>query len=108
MAQRNSTVARLRTPPERAAELTGGDAYRVNCCHTGTNPHNFLNGEPYADLELWGTVAYGPPRYTHMHAACVDSGDAAIHLTDMTITSTGGPCGIAAVSFSWTGRRFRK
>ena len=82
-------VARLRAQFERAAELTGGDAYRINSWHTGINPHTFFKGDPYADLELWGTVAYGSPRYTHMHAAGDDPGDAAVHLMDMTISFDG-------------------
>ena len=82
-------VARLRAQFERAAALTGGDAYRINSWHTGINPNTFFNGDPYANLELWGTVAYGSPRYTHMHAAGHDPGDAAIHLMDMTISFDG-------------------
>ncbi len=82
-------VARLRAQFERAAALTGGDAYRINSWHTGINPNTFFNGDPNADLELWGTVAYGSPRYTHMHAAGHDPGDAAIHLLDMTISFDG-------------------
>ncbi|KIC13384.1 hypothetical protein [Leisingera sp. ANG-Vp] len=79
-------VSRLKTQLQRAAELTGGDPYRVNSWHTGINPGTFYKGDPYEDLEKWGTVAYGSPRYTHMHAAGIDPGDAAFHLMDQTIS----------------------
>ncbi|MDW4551229.1 hypothetical protein R5H32_17875 [Defluviimonas sp. D31] len=82
-------VARLKTQLERAAALTGGDPYRINSWHTGINPGTYFKGDPYADLELWGTVAYGSPRYTHMHAAGRDPGDAAFHLMDLTIAFDG-------------------
>lgn len=82
-------VSRLRAQLERAAALTGGDPYRINSWHTGINPNTFFDGDPYANLELWGTVAYGSPRYTHMHVAGNDPGDAAIHLMDMTIAFDG-------------------
>lgn len=82
-------VARLKEQLERAAALTGGDAYLINSWHTGINPGTYFNGDPYEDLERWGTVAYGSPRYTHMHAAGNDPGDAAFHLMDMTIAFDG-------------------
>ncbi|WP_343211808.1 hypothetical protein QEZ52_21265 (plasmid) [Aliisedimentitalea scapharcae] len=78
-------VARLKSQLERAAALTGGDPYLINSWHTGINPGTYYVGDPYADLEKWGTVTYGSPRYTHMHAAGIDPGDAAFHLMDLTI-----------------------
>jgi hypothetical protein len=78
-------VRRLDRQLERAASLTGGDSRLVNSWHTGINPGTYFTGDPYADLELWGTVAYGSPRYTHMHLAGKDPGDAAFHLMDLTI-----------------------
>ncbi|MFD1160683.1 hypothetical protein [Roseovarius aestuarii] len=79
-------VARLKAQLERAAALTGGDPYRINSWHTGINPNTYFRDDPYTDLERWGTVAYGSPRYTHMHVAGLDPGDAALHLMDMTIS----------------------
>ena len=78
-------IARLKAQLERAAALTGGDPYLINSWHTGINPGTYYKGDPYADLELWGTVSYGSPRYTHMHAAGIDPGDAAFHMMDLTI-----------------------
>ena len=80
-----SLIARLKSQLERAASLTGGDPYLINSWHTGINPGTYYKGNPYADLELWGTVSYGSPRYTHMHTAGIDPGDAAFHMMDMTI-----------------------
>lgn len=79
------SISRLRQQLERAAEITGGDAYRLNSWHTGINPYTFFNGDPYRDLERWGTVAYGSPRYTHIHAAGIDPGDISIQLFDASI-----------------------
>lgn len=82
-------IDRLKRHLERAAALTGGDPYLINSWHTGINPGTYFKGDPYEDLELWGTVAYGSPRYTHMHASGRDPGDAAFHLMDMTIEFDG-------------------
>ncbi|WP_166418288.1 hypothetical protein [Cochlodiniinecator piscidefendens] len=82
-------VARLKSQLERAAALTGGDPYLINSWHTGINPNTFFEGDPYDDLELWGTVAYGSPRYTHLHAAGIDPGDIAFHMMDATISFDG-------------------
>jgi hypothetical protein len=79
-------IVKLKMQLERAAEITGGDAYVLNSWHTGINPYTFFDGNPYSDLELWGTVAYGSPRYTHMHAAGNDPGDISIHLFDASIS----------------------
>ncbi|MGC1488452.1 MAG: hypothetical protein WA784_11765 [Albidovulum sp.] len=84
-------VARLKAQLERAAALTGGDPWAINSWHTGINPNTFFEGDPYADLERWGTVAYGSPRYTHLHAAGKDPGDAAFHMMDATISFDGDP-----------------
>lgn len=78
-------VERLKHQLKRAAALTKGDPYLINSWHTGINPGTYYKGDPYDDLELWGTVSYGSPRYTHMHAAGIDPGDAAFHLMDMTV-----------------------
>jgi hypothetical protein len=79
-------IARLRSQLERAASITGGDPYRLNSWHTGINPHTFYHGDPDEDLERWGTVAYGSPRYTHIHAAGNDPGDVSIQLFDASIS----------------------
>lgn len=79
-------VNKLEAQLKRAASITGGDPYKINSWHTGINPNTFFMGDPYEDLERWGTVAYGSPRYTHMHAAGIDPGDLAFHIMDATIT----------------------
>jgi hypothetical protein len=82
----NSEIKKLKFQLQRAAQITGGDAYALNSWHTGINPYTFFDGDPYSDLELWGTVAYGSPRYTHIHAAGKNPGDLSIHLFDATIS----------------------
>lgn len=79
-------IAQLCRQLERAASITGGDPYRLNSWHTGINPHTFFHGDPDEDLERWGTVAYGSPRYTHIHAAGNDPGDVSIQLFDASIS----------------------
>ena len=79
-------IKRVKAQLERAASITGGDAYLINSWHTGINPYTFFDGDPYADLEHWGTVAYGSPRYTHIHASGHDPGDICIQLFDASIS----------------------
>ncbi len=82
-------VEHLEDQLTRAAKLTGGDPLLINSWHTGINPGTFYTQDPYKDLDKWGTVAYGSPRYTHFHAAGIDPGDAAFHVMDLTIAFDG-------------------
>ena len=79
-------IDRLRRQLEKAAAITGGDPYRLNSWHTGINPYTFFDGNPHDHLERWGTVSYGSPRYTHIHTAGFDPGDASFHLIDASIS----------------------
>jgi hypothetical protein len=79
-------IKKIKSQLERAAKITGGDAYQLNSWHTGINPYTFFKGDPYADLEKWSTVAYGSPRYTHVHCAGMDPGDISIQLFDASIS----------------------
>jgi hypothetical protein len=94
-------IARLRSQLERAASITGGDPYRLNSWHTGINPHTFYHGDPNEDLERWGTVAYGSPRYTHIHAAGNDPGDVSIQLFDASISFANDASGQTAGGETW-------
>ena len=82
----DNEIVRIKAQLERAAKMTGGDAYAINSWHTGVNPYTFFEGDPYANLEHWGTVSYGSPRYTHMHAAGYNPGDISMHLFDASIS----------------------
>ncbi|MCP5087162.1 MAG: hypothetical protein GY952_10215 [Rhodobacteraceae bacterium] len=84
-------VSRLKTQFETAAALTGGDPYLLNSWHTGINPNTFFEGDPLDDLEYWGVISYGSPRYTHLHACGHNPGDVAFHLMDATISFDGTP-----------------
>ncbi len=79
------TTCRIVQQLERAAQLSGGSPYALHSWHTGINPGTFFKGNPYDNLEYWGTVAYGSPRYTHIHATGLDPGDVAYQLMDATI-----------------------
>ncbi len=78
-------VDRIELQLKRAAQLSGGDPYVLNSWHTGINPGTFFEGNPFDNLERWGTVAYGSPRYTHIHGAGKHPGDVAYNLIDATI-----------------------
>ena len=99
-------IARLRNQLERAASITGGDPYRLNSWHTGINPHTFFHGDPNEDLERWGTVAYGSPRYTHIHAAGNDPGDVSIQLFDASISFANGTTPQASWQTLWDNGQF--
>lgn len=79
-------IDRVRAQLERAAAITGGDPYRLNSWHTGINPYTFYSDDPFIDLERWGSVAFGSPRYTHIHAAGNDPGDISIQVFDASIS----------------------
>lgn len=81
----NKTTDRINQQLARAAQLSGGDTYVLHSWHSGINPGTFFEGNAFDDLEYWGTVAYGSPRHTHIHAAGVDPGDVAYLLMDATI-----------------------
>ncbi len=81
----SETVKTIDRQLKRVAELSQGDPYALHSWHTGINPGTFFEGDPLADLERWGTVAYGSPRYTHIHGAGINPGDAAFHIFDATI-----------------------
>lgn len=78
-------IDRISAQFERVGELAGGDPYAVNSWHTGINPNTYYTGKATDDLERWGTVAYGSPRYTHFHACGADPGDIAFTMIDATI-----------------------
>ncbi len=78
-------VRAFRNQCERAAAITGGEPFRLNSWHTGVNPNTFYDGNPLADLERWGTVAFGSPRYTHIHMAGSDPGDLSVQIFDASI-----------------------
>ena len=82
-------VRAFRNQCERAAAITGGEPFRLNSWHTGVNPNTFYDGNPLADLERWGTVAYGSPRYTHIHMAGSDPGDLSVQIFDASIRFDG-------------------
>jgi len=78
-------VGRIKSQFEWVGEMAGGNPFSVNSWHTGINPNTYYSGKARNDLERWGTVAYGSPRYTHFHACGVDPGDIAFTMIDATI-----------------------
>jgi len=78
-------VERVKAQFERVGEMADGSPFSVNSWHTGINPGTYYVGKATDDLERWGTVAYGSPRYTHFHACGADPGDIAFTMIDATI-----------------------
>lgn len=82
-------VARTRSHFERIGRIVGGDPMAVNSWHTGINPRTFYKNNPEEDIERWGDMVYGSPRFTHFHACGSDPGDISIMLLDATISFDG-------------------
>lgn len=84
-------VARVREHFERVGAMVGGDPYAMNSWHTGIYPKTYFCGTASDDIENWGDVVYGSPRFTHFHACGADPGDICISMFDATITFDGEP-----------------
>lgn len=82
-------VGRTRDHFERIGRLVGGDPMAVNSWHTGINPRTFYKERPEDNVERWGDMVYGSPRFTHFHACGSDPGDISIMLLDATISFDG-------------------
>ena len=82
-------VGRTRDHFERIGRLVGGDPMAVNSWHTGINPRTFYKERPEDNVERWGDLVYGSPRFTHFHACGSDPGDISIMLLDATISFDG-------------------
>jgi hypothetical protein len=82
-------VSKIEAQLYRASKLTDGEPFRINSWHTGVNPNTFFDGDPFSDIERWGIVSYGSPRYTHFHLAGNDPGDVSVQLFDATIAFDG-------------------
>jgi len=74
---------------ERVGRIVDGDPWRVDSWHTGINPSIFGTEPPLDDLERWGTITFGSPRFTHFHLCGSDPGHIASMLIDATITIDG-------------------
>lgn len=78
----------------RVAKAVGIDphspaARSVGSWHTGINPTTFFAGRALDDMERWGAVAFGSPRYTHFHMCGTAPGDICGQLFDATIAFDG-------------------
>ncbi len=83
------TVGRIRRHFERIAGACGGDAFALNSWHAGIYPPTYFEGCATDNIERWGDIAFGSPRYTHMHACGNPPGDVCISLFDTTISFDG-------------------
>lgn len=83
-------AARVAAHFDRVAEAVGLDplgpaARSVGSWHTGINPATYFAGRALDDMERWGSVAFGSPRYTHFHMCGTAPGDICGQLFDATI-----------------------
>jgi len=71
---------------DRVGDLFGGDPRSFSSWHAGVNPGTFFAADAISDLERWGNVAFGSPRYTHFHMVGGEPGDICGSLFDATIS----------------------
>ncbi len=82
-------VGRIDRHFHTVAARSGGDPYCCNSWHTGIYPRTYYRGDPLANIEKWGDLAYGSPRYTHFHLCGDGPGDICISVFDATISFDG-------------------
>ena len=83
-------VASVRRHYETVAEKFDIDPWVVHSWHTGIHPKTFYPAPALADLERWGAVSFGSPRYTHFHTCGNFSpGEIAWSLFDTTVEFDG-------------------
>lgn len=82
----HETVTRVRSHYERVSTAFGIDPWVVHSWHAGVNPKTFYPRDATENIERWGGVTFGSPRYTHFHT-CGDysPGEIAWSLFDTTI-----------------------
>jgi hypothetical protein len=70
---------------DRVGDRFSCDARRIDSWHTGLNPTTFYPGNARADMERWGNIVFGSPRYTHFHMVGANPGEVCGQLFDATI-----------------------
>ncbi len=74
---------------DRCAGREPALARRFHSWHAGIYPPTFFSGKAEDDIESWGDVAFGSPRYTHFHFCGPEPGMVAASLFDTTISIDG-------------------
>lgn len=87
---RPDLVARVRAHYDMVAATFGLDRDIVHSWHAGINPKTFYPRPAAGELERWGGVSFGSPRYLHVHT-CGDyaPGEIAWSLFDATVLIDG-------------------
>ena len=70
---------------DRVGQEFACDPRRIDSWHTGLNPTTFYPGDARTDMERWGDVVFGSPRYTHFHMVGANPGEVCGQLFDATI-----------------------
>ncbi len=85
-------VSRVRAHYAAVAAQFGIDPDVVHSWHAGINPKTYYTGPARENLERWGGISFGSPRYLHFHT-CGDyaPGEIAWSIFDATITVDGVP-----------------
>ncbi len=79
-------VSAVRAQYVRVAEKFNIDPNTVDSWHTGIHPKTFYPFAAQENIERWGSVAFGSPRYTHFHTCGTNPGEICWSLFDCTIT----------------------
>jgi len=88
----SESVGRARAQHDHVGGLFGIDPDLVHSWHVGINPQTFYPQPAETDLERWGGISFGSPRYLHFHA-CGDyaPGEICWSLFDATVEIDGEP-----------------
>ena len=78
-------VQKVKDHYARIGELFGVDQDLIGSWHSGINPKCFYARPARDNVNRWGSVAFGNPRYTHFHTCGDSPGEIAWHLFDATI-----------------------
>ena len=83
-------VERVRDHYLRVATLFDLDPWGVHSWHSGIHPECHYPARAESNIERWGMVAFGSPRYTHVHTCGASApGEIAWSLFDCTIEIDG-------------------
>ena len=76
----------------RVAEIFDIDPQVVHSWHVGIHPKTYYDGAARDNIDRWGNVMFGSPRYLHFHT-CGDyaPGEIACSVIDTTVTLDGTP-----------------
>lgn len=82
-------VEQARAQFARVHRLLGGPELRVGSWHAGINPMTFFPRPAMSDIDRWSGLAFGSPRYAHIHMGGPAPGQICGQIFDPTISLDG-------------------